>query len=246
LSVNGIRPGRGKTEGALLTEPDKPARMPAARFLRILEGILLVTGLVLLGAYGAARIHGAIMSRLSLHRFSALQQAKSAPAEALHTHHSADQGVDFSLWSMKRIAAYEESLSKDWGVPLGVLRIPKIHLEVPVLEGTDDLTLNRGVGRISGTGLVGKGGNVGIAGHRDGFFRGLKDISVGDRVELAMKEGSEIYVVDRIQIVDPQDVSVLKDRSVPSLTLVTCYPFYFIGNAPRRYIVQCSRKQESQ
>jgi sortase A len=149
-------------------------------------------------------------------------------------------GVDFSLWDERRIQAYNESLRKDFGVTLAVLKIPKIRLEAPVLDGTDDLTLNRGLGRISGTARPGMRGNIGIAGHRDGFFRGLKDVGVGDTIELKTPNGTATYVIDQIKIVAPDDVSVLRPRSVPSVTLVTCYPFYFIGSAPRRYIVAAS------
>jgi sortase A len=128
--------------------------------------------------------------------------------------------------------------------PLAVLDIPKIGLEVPVFDGTDDLTLNRGVGRIIGTSRPGQGGNVGIAGHRDGFFRGLKDVEVGDKIELQTPTRTENYKVDEIRIVKPTDVQVLENRNVPALTLVTYYPFYYIGNAPQRYIVRVSLLEE--
>ena len=124
--------------------------------------------------------------------------------------------------------------------PLAVLRIPKVHLEVPVLDGTDDLTLNRGVGHIVGTVRPGEDGNIGIAGHRDGFFRALKDVGPGDTIELVTPKRVVRYAVDQIVLVRPEDVSVLQPRSRPSLTLVTCYPFYFVGSAPQRYIVQAS------
>ena len=97
-----------------------------------------------------------------------------------------------------------------------------------------------GVGRIEGTASLGENGNVGIAGHRDGFFRGLKDIGPGDTIEMVTPKVKETYVVDHVVIVDPSDVSVLRPRLHPSLTLVTCYPFYFVGSAPKRYIVQAS------
>lgn len=141
---------------------------------------------------------------------------------------------------MERITAYEESLRQQFAPPLAGLEIPKIGVEVPVFDGTDDLTLNRGVGRIIGSGRVGQGGNVGIAGHRDGFFRGLKDVVAGDRIELRTPQRTEVYEVDQIRIVSPSDVDVLKDRGVATLTLVTCYPFYFIGDAPQRYIVRAT------
>ena len=140
--------------------------------------------------------------------------------------------------------AFEKSMSKQFPLPLAVLRVPKIHLEVPVLDGTDDLTLNRAVGRIIGTARLGERGNMGIAGHRDGFFRGLKDIAAGDVVELDTPNDTVPYVVGRVQIVNPDDVHILEDKSV-ALTLVTCYPFYFVGDAPQRYIVQCFLKQDT-
>jgi sortase A len=83
-------------------------------------------------------------------------------------------------------------------------------------------------------------GNVGIAGHRDGFFRGLKDLQLGDRLDLTTPHAALAFTVDEITIVEPRDVHVLEPRSRPSLTLVTCYPFYFVGNAPQRYIVHAS------
>lgn len=126
-----------------------------------------------------------------------------------------------------------------------MLQIPKIHLIVPLLDGTDDLTLNHAVGRIAGTARPGKEANIGIAGHRDGFFRGLKDVKLGDSIELRTVKGTDKYVVDQIRIVKPDNVSVLKPRPSSSLTLVTCYPFYFIGSAPQRYVVMASLERET-
>ncbi|HEY6291595.1 MAG TPA: class D sortase [Terriglobia bacterium] len=197
-------------------------------------------GLLLLGVYVAARLHGAVLSRVSVHRFSLAAQAKPGLVDTAGIQGATGRDIDFSLWSMKRIAAYEDSLTRHFAPPLALLKIPRLGLEVPVLDGTDDLTLNRGVGRITGTAHPGKGGNLGIAGHRDGFFRILKDVVVGDRIELNMPTGTEIYIADQIRIVDPENVQVLEDRGVPTITLVTCYPFYFIGNAPQRFIVRAS------
>ena len=119
-----------------------------------------------------------------------------------------------------------------------MLRIPRIGLEVPVLEGSDDATLDRGAGHIEATAVPGADGNVGIAGHRDGFFRGLKDVVPGDALELDLRSSTERYRIERIWIVGPDDVSVLDRTPERSVTLVTCYPFYFIGSAPQRYIVR--------
>jgi len=144
-------------------------------------------------------------------------------------------------WSQKRIAAYARALSAHVALPLSVLRVSRIGLQAPVLDGTGEWTLNRGVGHIEGTVSPGERGNIGLAGHRDGFFRALKDVVVGDTIELDLKDRVEFYRVTDMLVVDPSDVSVLKDRSLPTLTLVTCYPFYFVGNAPKRYVVQAVR-----
>ncbi len=152
--------------------------------------------------------------------------------------------VNFSLWDPKRVQEYLSSANLIASRPLAVLRIPKIDLEVPVYNDTDDLTLNRGVGRIIGTAQMGGQGNLGIAGHRDGFFRGLKDLVLGDEIYLDRTGQTDIYAVADIEIVSPTDVSVLKATQQPSMTLVTCYPFYYVGSAPQRYIVHANVKAE--
>ena len=207
--------------------------------LRYVERFLMVVGVILLTIYVAARVHSQVSSRLAVEHFKAakLEVPQNAPGSSPTR---ASEQVDFGLWDEKRIQAYKESLLTKTDLPLAVLRIRKLHLEVPVFDGTDELTLNRGVGRIVGTSRIGQEGNVGIAGHRDGFFRGLKDIAVGERVDLVTPERTGTYIVDKVVIVSPDDVHVLEPTSVPSLTLVTCYPFYFIGSAPRRYIVHAS------
>jgi sortase A len=205
-----------------------------------IERLLLIVGVLLIAIYVAAYIHRTILSRAELRRFQQTQQPQAVLAVAgFRT--DPETHSDFSTWSEKRIAAYEQSLTEHLDPPLAVLRIAKFNLEVPVLEGTDDLVLNRGVGHIAGTVQPGEDGNIGIAGHRDGFFRVLKDIGPGDTIEVATPSHVDKYVVDRVVLVKPDDVSVLKPGSVSSLTLVTCYPFYYIGNAPQRYIVQALR-----
>jgi sortase A len=204
-----------------------------------IERLLLILGLVLIAIYVAAYVHRTILSRAELKRFRDLQ-AKQPVETTDHFPPIIQFKLDVSLWSQKRIAEYEQSLTGHVEPPVAVLRIPKVHLEAPVLDGTDDLTLNRGVGHIVGTDRPGEDGNIGIAGHRDGFFRVLKDVSPGDPIELVTPERVVTYVVDQIVLVRPDDVSVLQPRSRPSLTLITCYPFYFVGSAPQRYIVQAS------
>ena len=212
----------------------------------------MAVGLLLLGVYGASQAYRTLMSRASLRAFETAKASSSlapspaipapAPPAATPAPPPTPGPVDFSLWAEKRVQGYRESLSLWNRPPLGVLEIPKLGLVVPVLEGTDELALNRGVGHIEGTPLPGSNGNVGIAGHRDGFFRGLKDVGVGDRLVLATTRGPEPFRIDSITIVRPEDVSVLGEIGQPAVTLVTCYPFYFIGDAPQRYIVRAIRE----
>jgi sortase A len=143
---------------------------------------------------------------------------------------------DTSTWAPTRLAAYRESL-RDPRLPDAVLRIPNLKLAVPVYDGTSELNLNRGAARIEGTAAIGESGNLGLAAHRDGFFRPLKDIHVGDPLYLDTLGRTLIYRVSSIRIVTPEDVEVLAPTDRPSVTLVTCYPFYFVGSAPKRFIV---------
>jgi sortase A len=144
---------------------------------------------------------------------------------------------DQELWADKRVTEYQESLKVDADPPLAVMSIDKLNIQVPVYDGADDFNLNRGVARIEGTATIDAEGNLGIAGHRDGFFRGLKDIAMGDRIELQTARGEVMFTVSSIEIVEPSDVSVLAPTTERTITLVTCYPFYFVGHAPKRYIV---------
>jgi sortase A len=123
-------------------------------------------------------------------------------------------------------------------IPLGRIEIASIGLTAMIQEGTSNRTLQRGVGHITGTALLGKSGNVGLAGHRDTFFRKLRDIQAGDDIKLTTLTGSVLYRVDLISIVEPEDSRVLSDSGKNILTLVTCYPFSYIGPAPKRFIVR--------
>jgi sortase A len=221
------------SKGAYATENDSDDVMS----IRRVEGIVLSIGFTLLIVWGAARLHRTLASRAAIARFQAEEAGMLAETVPLSADPILGYKVDFSLWATNRIAAYEASLTQKKDKPLAILRVPKISLEVPVFDDTDELTLNRGVGRIQGTGQIGQVGNVGIAGHRDGFFRGLKDIIPGDTVELDLGGRTEQYVVKQIQIVKPEDTAVLNRTSTPTLTLVTCFPFYYVGSAPERYIV---------
>jgi sortase A len=126
-------------------------------------------------------------------------------------------------------------------VPLGRIEISRIGIAAMVMEGIDTRTLRHAVGHIPGTALPGLEGNVAIAGHRDTFFRGLQDILKEDEITLTTLRGSFRYRVDSMRVVEPWEIWVLEDTGDAVLTLVTCYPFNYIGPAPQRFIVRARR-----
>jgi sortase A len=109
------------------------------------------------------------------------------------------------------------------------------------MEGVDQTTLRRAIGHIPGTALPGAAGNVGLAGHRDTFFRSLKDIKIRDLIQVSTLKGKFTYEVVSLRIVDPRNVGVLAPSGENLLTLVTCYPFYYVGPAPKRWIVRAKQ-----
>ena len=179
-----------------------------------------VVGVTLFGVYGGMRLW-----------------AEEARAQAVQEFRAvAAQAPDQSLWSQSRVAAYAEA-QRTGDAPQALLRIPKLTLEVPIYGDTSDLNLDRGAGHIPGTSALAETGNAGIAAHRDGFFRKLKDVQLG--MDIFLESGGKTlrYRVVEMSIVTPEEGEVLAPTDKPSVTLVTCYPFYYLGNAPQRYIV---------
>jgi sortase A len=127
------------------------------------------------------------------------------------------------------------------GSPFGRLEIPRLQLSAMVVEGVGARDLHFGIGHIPGTALPGDSGNVGLAGHRDTFFRKLGQLQPQDAVTLTTLTGVFEYRVVSTSIVSPEAVEVLDPTPEPELTLLTCYPFYYVGNAPQRYIVRARR-----
>jgi len=121
---------------------------------------------------------------------------------------------------------------------IGRMEIPRLRLSVMVFEGIDKTTFRRAAGHIPGTALPGQPGNVGLSGHRDTFFRPLKDLRIKDEVQIATLRGNFKYEVESLRVVEPEDVGVLAASADNVLTLVTCYPFYYVGPAPQRWIVR--------
>jgi sortase A len=212
-----------------------------------MERAAWTAGTVALTVWAAANVAGYVGARHERSRFAALQiGAASAPS-------SPDRRLlpsaftrllpspDTRLWSPERIRAWLDIEHQPAPPPLGVLRIPRLGIEVALLDGTDEWTLNRAVGVIEETARPGSAGNIGLAGHRDGFFRALKDIQADDVLEIETISRIDRYRVERFWIVGPDDVSVLDPTPSPAVTLVTCYPFYFVGSAPQRFIVRAVR-----
>jgi sortase A len=184
------------------------------------ERAFLLIGLLLIATYGISRLDAVV----------------SGNRDVVRLHGSAVP--DSRLWSISRLRSWERSPQPADDALVGVLLIPSVSIAVPVYANTSELHLNRGVGLIAYTARPGTAGNVGIAGHRDGFFRALKDIRTAATIELLTPVTSYKYRVSSIEIVDRSDASLLQRTHVSVVTLVTCHPFYFVGSAPNRFVVR--------
>ncbi|HEV3334204.1 MAG TPA: class D sortase [Bryobacteraceae bacterium] len=124
------------------------------------------------------------------------------------------------------------------GAAVAKLTIPRLDAQLYVVEGVDQADLRRGPGHMPGTALPGENGNCVVAGHRDTHFRLLKDIRKGDDIVLETRTGLFLYRVKSMQIVTPQNIAAIQPSTDAVLHLITCYPFYYVGSAPKRYIVE--------
>ncbi len=207
--------------------------------LRWIERVLIAVGLLCVGIWAwswlDAKIYQYRENRLLEEAASARVASKAAETDSLGTFREA---------SMPTVEKKKEKPG-EIGSLVGRIEIPRIDVSAIVLEGVDKKTLRRGVGRIPETALPGDGGNVGLAAHRDSFFRGLKDIRKNDIITLKTLDDTYYYRVSRTEIVLPKDTHVLEGSGVPELTLVTCYPFYYVGSAPKRFIVRAERVDEA-
>ena len=140
----------------------------------------------------------------------------------------------------KRAAMIAEPVDLSEGVLIGKLEIPHIGISVMVLQGVEEGTLHLGAGHVPGTPLPGRDGNSVIAGHRDTFFRKLEGIQPGDSIQFSTVLGTSEYFVESTEIVEPDETRVMESRGIRELTLISCYPFYFVGAAPHRFIVHAN------
>jgi len=220
---------------------DSKSRRRGYGILRRAERALWITGVALVTLCAAGIAHRGLMQRHDAKAFERARELHIGQRSGAATASLEAPPPDRQEWSVRRIEEWERAQIAEVGLPLALLRIPAVDLAVAVHRGTDALSLNRGVGWIPGTARPGMPGNVAIAGHRDGFFRSLRGIENGDRIELQTIDGSHVYEVQEHRIVSPEDVEVLQPTAQSAITLVTCYPFYWIGSAPQRYIVRGRR-----
>jgi len=189
---------------------------PSTLILRWTARILLVTGVVLLawvaGVAIQARFYQASVTQY-LKEQRRLPQRPASPVE----------------------------LELGEGQALGRMGIPRLGLSVGIFQGTQSKTLRIGAGHIDGTAIPGEAGNSGIAAHRDTFFRPLENIRTNDEIQIETARGFSHYQVDSIRIVLPDEIAVLEPTPEAGVTLVTCYPFYFVGAAQKRFIVHAHK-----
>ena len=210
--------------GPLPPHADPPR---SQRGRRILERGLLIIGLVCLGYFGYVSAETALYQAYETRELDAILASvpEARPAPAAPT-----APVDDAPPPPRAHPAP--------GSLLGRLEIPRLHVSAIVRAGSDARTLRLAIGHIGGTALPGEPGNVGLAAHRDTFFRRLGEIRVDDQVRLVTRDGTFTYRVEGTRIVNPRDVWVLDQTDDPALTLITCYPFRYIGSAPQRFIVR--------
>ena len=211
-----------------------PMRSRKKSSLRWLERGLLVVALLCLGAWAYAWIDA---------RYAQYREGKLLDEAA-----SARPGASVAS-ETDALDTFRDARGRSGPLPEGTLvgriEIPRLGVSAIVLEGIGKKTLRRGVGHIPDTPLPESGGNVGLAAHRDSFFRELKDVRKDDLITLKTLEGTYRYRVEWTRIVQPADIEVLDDAGTPALTLVTCYPFHYVGSAPERFIVRAVRADEA-
>ncbi|UTF59092.1 class D sortase [Gilvimarinus sp. DA14] len=207
---------------------------------RFVETSLWLLGIALLCVWGTQMLRQGPMAERQTDLFLARAQAASATTTetsvSTNPPLTAPGDIDTSLWSPKRIEQFSAIAPASDDI-IAVLEIDTLGLSAPIFTEPTDHNLNRGLGWLDKTAPVTGGGNIAIAGHRDSFFRVLKDIEIGDRIDVTTLEGEKSYTVTELQIVLPSNVSVLAPTEHNQLTLITCYPFYHVGSAPERFIV---------
>jgi len=202
--------------------------MEGSTVRRLLAIGLLLTGLTFLGAW--------TWEQLDTRWFQETQNRRLA--ELQHTRSSSPKAKTSSTSSARRKEKPASTVPPRTGELIGKIDIDRVGLSAIIAEGTDNRTLRRAVGHVPSTPLPGDDGNVVLAGHRDSFFRALRTVVEGDRIELTTPGATLAYEITSIEVVGAEDTDVLWPTKEKSLTLITCYPFHYIGPAPDRYVVR--------
>ena len=213
---------------------------PGLLICRAGELLSYLTGFLLTGFFVAQLAQGEVQRQGDIAAFEQASQSGAPAVSEPGFDLSGTENPDTSLWNAGRIDDYNASLGADLPDILGVLEVPSVGLKVPLYSTNTELVMDRGAGIIDGMSYPHEPGNIGISGHRDGYFRVLKDVKIGEKIVLQTLEGEKQFNIDAITIVPIADKTLLRDTDEQSVTLVTCYPFYFVGHAPKRYIVTAS------
>jgi sortase A len=213
-------------------------KLPAPRWV---ERLLFLVGIVCLGVWVYAFVDTRLTQRREEQRLDEVLRQRSSHSARKPVPSATPAAETDALDTFQEDEAFASEADLEEGALIGRIKIPRVGVSAIVLHGVGNKTLRRGVGHIPGTPLPAHGGNLGLAGHRDSFFRALKDIRQNDTIELTTLEGTFEYQVEWTKIVLPTETGVLEDGGAPSLTLVTCYPFYYVGSAPKRFIVHARR-----
>ena len=217
-------------------------RRSGRRALHWLEGLLLVTGLICFGWFGYNWLASAADQLWSNYELDARISGEAPTIRGFFDRFIHPQSRPLPSPPAPGVPSVAESIPEptaiESGENIGRIEIPRLDISTMLRQGTDDETLSRAAGHVPWTALPGEEGNVGIAAHRDSYFRNLRNVREGDLIRVTTPGGTYEYKVESTKIVMPTDVEVLDPTPQRSVTLVTCYPFYFIGHAPKRFIVR--------
>jgi sortase A len=196
--------------------------------LGMVRYLFLALAMACLGLYSYAYLERAVYQTYASREFDRSREFNR----------TLDRGVAAVAVSNRKIAATGRVGLPSPTALIGRLSVPRLHLSAMVREGIDGNTLQLAIGHIPATALPGQAGNVGVAGHRDTFFRGLKDLKTQDEIQFSTWNGDFKYIVESLIVVEPDNAASLAPSAENVLTMVTCYPFFYVGAAPKRFVVR--------
>ncbi len=232
-----------------MSAPTRRSRERTAKLLRGAQYLLLSAGLLALGCYVLVHFESRVYQAYQMWRFDQIRQRRPATLARFVAHwipglappESAEAPASPPSEPLANRAPTAPGSAVSPGSLIGTIEIPRLNLSIAVLEGVDARTLRRAAGHVPGTALPGDAGNVEIAGHRDTFFRDLRKIQRNDIIRLSTVNGDYQYRVDSIAVVGTRNTKILSAFNGPGVNLVTCFPFYYVGPAPKRFVVHADQ-----